>query len=138
MQPTQIANPGLAAYKPPPGIVNPLTARAYEQTVVSVATEPPMPDIAHETVGRTLQSVNTSATIASTPSRPAAVVPSPAPDVAVAPSLSKQGKKEPEARAAARRSDYTRTRQTPSQTASTRGYASRAFVGPYRGYAGIY
>jgi hypothetical protein len=90
MQPTHYANPGLAAYKPPPGIVNPLTVRWHEQPVVSVATEPPMPDIADETIGRAVHTVKTSPAVAPSPSRQVAVAPSPAPQVAADPSAAPQ------------------------------------------------
>src|SRR5262245_16331769 len=91
MQPTKYANPGLAAYKLPPGIVHPLAARSYEQPVVSVAIEPPMPDIADETTGRAAQTVTASP----------AVAPSPSTEVPVAPSPPTQIQKEPRAKAVA-------------------------------------
>ena len=143
MQPTQYANPGLAAYKLPPGIVHPLAARSYEQPVVSVAIEPPTPDIADETTGRAVQTVTTSPAVARSPSRQVAVAPSPVPHVAVAPSPSTevpvapspptQIQKEPKAKAVAVRSDSPKTRQTTS----THSYPSRTFFGPYAGYATI-
>src|SRR5262249_19050646 len=126
------ANPGLAAYKLPPGIVHPLAARSYEQPVVSVAIEPPTPDIADETTGRAVQTVTTSPAVARSPSRQVAVAPSPVPHVAVAPSPSTQIQKEPRAKAVAVRSNSPKTRQTTS----THSYPSRTF-GPYAGYATI-
>jgi len=143
MQPTQYANPGLAAYKTPRGIVYPLEARSYEQPVVSVATEPLMPSIADETTGRAVQTVKSPPAVAPSPTRQVAVAPSPTPQVTVAPSPSKevgvaptpptevavapissevivtpspqiQIKKESRARAVAARSDDTKTRQALS------------------------
>jgi len=124
IQPTQNANPGLAAYKPPPGtvITYPLVARSREQPVLSSpTTELVLRDIHDETTGRVVP------TVEPTP----AVAPSPATQVKAVPSPSTQVKKELAAKAVAARSDSTR------RTPSTQSHPSHTFIGPYPGYATV-
>jgi hypothetical protein len=71
MQPEQRPNPGLAAYKPPPGtiIIYPPAAQfTYErQAVPALSTDQPSRDIPDETTGRAIQTVEPATTVAPMP-----------------------------------------------------------------------
>jgi hypothetical protein len=116
MEPTQAPNPGVAAYKPPPGTVitySPATQFAYErQAAPDPGTDQPLRDTPDETTGRAVQIAEPATAVTLRP------------DVGV--------KKTPAAKA--------RVRTVPRealQAASTER-PSGAFAAAYPGYAAIH
>jgi hypothetical protein len=69
MQPAQYLNPGVAAYKAPPGLgITSLPTSDYERTLPSVAIASDLEHTADETAGRATQSPEPEAAVASVPS----------------------------------------------------------------------
>ncbi len=69
MQPAQYLNPGVAAYKAPPGLgITSLPTSDYERTLPSVAIASDLEHTADETAGRATQSPEPDAAVASVPS----------------------------------------------------------------------
>jgi hypothetical protein len=123
LQPTQMPNPGLAAYKPPPATVMtypPVAQLRYEQQAVPMSTtDQSSRDTPDETTGRAVQIAE-----------PASVV---------AP-LAREPLKNPEARKGRVRAASTNAQHPAStklqHTASTKAqYRSENFVPAYPGYA---
>ena len=117
MQPRQIPNPGLAAYKPPPAtvIVYPPAQLPYkQQPVPTFTTDQSSRDTPDETTGRAVHIAE-----------PATVV-APAPSEQLAKAKGAKGR----VRAAS-----TKTQRTASTKAQ---YRSASFAAAYRGYAALH
>jgi hypothetical protein len=124
MQPERNANPGIAAYTPPPRtVINyPVAAqfRPNQMAISSPVTDVPPTDTADETIGRAIQTEETA-----TPrvDQSPAIAPTPTP-----------AEKPVAKRAVAARQNSTATRGRASVT----HYYPSARFGPYPGYAAVH
>ena len=122
MQPERNANPGIAAYTPPPRtVVNyPAAQFKHNQTAASSpAIDVPPADKADETTGRAIQAEETA---------PRKVDPSPA----IGPTLA------PAEKPVAKRALAARPHSTATRERAWVGNYSSARIGPYPGYAAVH
>jgi hypothetical protein len=124
MQPAQYSNPGVAAYKAPPGLgitSLPRFPRDYERTLPSVANASDLKHTADETTGHATQSPE-----------PAALAPIPPPHTKSA------RKQEHSTRPARERIEAKKETHRVQQSAAIQSHPFGGFAAAYAGYAALH
>jgi len=119
MQPVRNANPGIAAYDPPPRtVINYLPAARFTHNQRATPTDVPSADKVPETAGRAIQAEESVAKVADPP-----------PAIAANPV--------PTEKPVVKRAVAARSSSTPARERASVHYSSGRF-GPYSGYASVH
>ena len=129
MQPAQYSNPGVAAYKAPPGLGIPSLPRFprdYERTLPSVANASDLKHTADETTGHATQSPEPEPAVAPVPSPPTK-------SAAMQEHITRSARERREATARGRRETHRVQQSAPVQSHPFGGFGAA-----YAGYAALH
>jgi hypothetical protein len=127
MQPSQYLNPGVAAYKAPPGLgITSLPTSDYQRTPPSVANASDLEHTADETTGHATQTAEPEPAVAAVPSPPTK-------SAAMQEHITRSARERREATARERRETHRLQQSAPIQNHPFGG-----FGGAYAGYAALH